>query len=131
MLQKIKKVYVVDDDEAVRKSLARSLIHLGYHVEVYSSGKIFLDNLSEHEYGCVVLDIAMPGMSGLEVQSELMKRACPIPIIFTTGHADMATSVRVIGSGSIELIEKPYPLEILLERIEKVLKQEELRRTPG
>ena len=60
-----------------------------------------------------------------------MKRACPIPIIFTTGHGDMATSVRVINNGPIELIEKPYPLETLLERIEEVLKQDGLRRMPG
>jgi len=112
-------IYLVDDDDAVRKSLIRSLTHQGYQVEAYSSGTVFLENADLNCYGCIILDVAMPNISGLEVQTELSSRGCQIPIIFITGHGDVPTSVRALRSGAIEL---------LLERVEEALGMDEQRR---
>ncbi|MBX2870195.1 MAG: response regulator [Acidiferrobacterales bacterium] len=118
-------VYVVDDDSAVRKSLARSLTHHGYLVEEYESGNDFLDNFSQVHPSCLVLDIAMPGMSGLEVQAALGERNQEIPIIFVTGHGDIPTSVHAIKSGAIEFLEKPYATDTLLDRLKEALAKDE------
>jgi len=121
-------IYLVDDDDAVRKSLIRSLTHQGYQVEAYSSGTVFLENADLNCYGCIILDVAMPNISGLEVQTELSSRGCQIPIIFITGHGDVPTSVRALRSGAIEFLEKPYAMDVLLERVEEALGMDEQRR---
>ncbi|RBP51113.1 response regulator transcription factor [Arenicella xantha] len=121
-------IFIVDDDEAVRKSLSRSLQHHGYSVESFESGGVFLEALEAEQYGCILLDIAMPGLSGFEVQSELANRSCLIPIIFMTGHGDVPTSVRAIRNGAIEFLEKPYSMDVLFERIDEALRMEALRR---
>ena len=120
-------VFVVDDDDAVRKTLARSLEFQGYTVETFDSGTKFLESDYLLNYGCIVMDIAMPGMSGLEVQSELSDRGSQIPIIFMTGHGDVPTSVQALKSGAIEFLEKPFQPDIMLERIDEALKLDEAR----
>jgi FixJ family two-component response regulator len=120
-------VFIVDDDEAVRKSLTRSLRHQDYNVESFESGNAFLDAIQADQYGCILLDIAMPGISGVEVQAELVKRDCGMPIIFMTGHGDVPTSVRAIRNGALEFLEKPYSMEVLFERIEEALELEASR----
>lgn len=121
------RVYVVDDDDAVRKTLARSLEFQGYTVDTFESGTKFLESDFLQSYGCIVLDIAMPGMSGLEVQSELSDRGSQIPIIFMTGHGDVPTSVQALKSGAIEFLEKPFQPDIMLERIDEALTLDEAR----
>ena len=120
-------VFVVDDDDAVRKTLARSIEFQGYTVETFDSGTKFLESDYLLNYGCIVMDIAMPGMSGLEVQSELSDRGSQIPIIFMTGHGDVPTSVQALKSGAIEFLEKPFQPDIMLERIDEALKLDEAR----
>ena len=120
-------VFIVDDDEAVRKSLSRSLQHQDYNVESFESGITFLEAIEADQYGCILLDIAMPGMSGIEVQAELANRNCMMPIIFMTGHGDVPTSVKAIRNGALEFLEKPYSMEVLFERIEEALELESSR----
>lgn len=120
-------VFIVDDDEAVRKSLSRSLQHQDYNVESFESGIAFLEAIEADQYGCILLDIAMPDMSGIEVQAELANRNCMMPIIFMTGHGDVPTSVKAIRNGALEFLEKPYSMEVLFERIEEALELESSR----
>jgi FixJ family two-component response regulator len=116
-----KNVYVVDDDVSVRTALTRSLEKRGYSVSTYNSGTDFLDNFSSNLPGCLVLDVRMPGMSGLDLQETVATRYPSLPIIFITGHGDIPMSVRAMKSGAFEFLEKPYPVEALQEHIEKAL----------
>lgn len=122
-------IYIVDDDSAVRTSLARSLKHHGNDVVTFDSAMDFLADLNHDSYGCIILDIAMPEMSGLEVQSKLITLKCKIPIIFMTGHGDVPTSVRALKNGAIEFLEKPFAMDFLLERINHALEAEKKRFT--
>jgi len=117
-------VFVVDDDHAVRKALTLSLKKRGWSVESYESAEAFLTSHDVDRPGCLVLDVQMPGMSGLELQDALTARHCNIPIIFVTGHGDIPMSVRAIKRGAIEFLEKPYRQGVLLGRIEEALAQD-------
>jgi len=121
------KIYLVDDDSEVRKTLARTLRFNDYEVEEYDSGNAFLDSAEMDGYGCIILDVAMPGMSGLEVQTELASRGCLKPVVFMTGHGDVPTSVRALKNGAIEFLEKPFPVNLMLERVVEALAIEEQR----
>ena len=101
-------IHVVDDDEALRDSLRWLLESAGYSVATYASAECFLANYDPARAGCLVLDIRMPGMSGLELQDELERRGHTIPIIFVTGHGDVPTAVRAVKKGALEFIEKPF-----------------------
>lgn len=111
------KLFLVDDDDDVRKTLARALQHNDYVVEAFNSGPAFLETVALQSYGCIILDVAMPEMSGLEVQAELSARGCMMPIIFMTGHGDVPTSVHALKNGAIEFLEKPFSVDLLLERV--------------
>lgn len=117
-------VFVVDDDHAVRKALTLSLKKRGWPVECYESAEAFLSSHHVDRPGCLVLDVEMPGMSGLELQDALTANHCNMPIIFVTGHGDIPMSVRAIKGGAIEFLEKPYRPEVLLGRIEEALAQD-------
>lgn len=116
-------VFLVDDDPAVRRALTASLEERQMSVESYSSGEAFLKAYSADRPGCLVLDIKMPGMSGLELQEALVAKHCKIPIIFITGHGDVPKAVEAFKAGAIDFLEKPYRQEVLLERIEEALGQ--------
>jgi len=121
-MESIKKnVYVVDDDEAVRLALTRSLHQRGYNVETFESAQGFLDSYQEMSRGCLILDVRMPEISGLELQETLNERNISLPVIFITGHGDIPMSVRAIKQGAVDFLEKPYPVELLVERIEAAL----------
>ena len=113
-----KSVYIVDDDEAVRKALTRSLEQRGYTARTYASAEQFLDSYRHTSPGCLLLDVRMPGLNGLELQEILTERKIPLPIIFVTGHGDIPMSVRAMKGGAIDFLEKPYPVEMLIERVE-------------
>lgn len=117
-------VFVVDDDHAVRKAVTLSLKKRGWSVESFESAEAFLSAYDVDRPGCLVLDVQMPGMSGLELQEALATKDCRIPIIFVTGHGDIPMSVRAIRGGAIEFLEKPYRPEVLLGRIEEALAQD-------
>lgn len=110
-------VYIVDDDADVRKALTRSLSRQGYEVVAYPSAESFLTESMPGQAGCLVLDVRMPGMNGLELQRKLLADHVNLPIIFITGHGDIPMSVRAIKDGAFEFLEKPYQVEDLLQKI--------------
>lgn len=123
-------VYVVEDDEAVRDSLELLLKSDSKAVKTYPSATDFLGDYSEEMAGCIVLDIRMPGMDGMELQKKLNARHSLLPIIFVTGHGDVPLAVDAMKEGAVDFIQKPYREEALLEKIESALKQDlEQRKT--
>jgi len=123
-------VYVVEDDEAVRDSLELLLKSDGKPVKTYESANAFLKDYSDKMAGCIVLDIRMPGMDGMELQKKLNEKHSILPIIFVTGHGDVPMAVDAMKEGAVDFIQKPYREEALLEKIEAALEQDlEQRKT--
>lgn len=118
-------VFVVDDDAAVRDSLRMLLKSVGLPVEVFESGQEFLDAERDDRPGCLVLDIRMPGMSGLELQGKLNERHSILPIIFITGHGDVQMAVRAVQSGAFDFVEKPFSDNALVDRVVEALGRSE------
>jgi two-component system response regulator FixJ len=118
-------VFIVDDDEAMRDALSQLLETVGLQVETYAGGSIFLSAYGKDRPGCLLLDMAMPGMTGLEVQAELKARGLMIPIIFLTGHGDIPLAVRALQAGAVDFLEKPILGDTLLERVQRALKLDE------
>ena len=116
-------VHVVDDDPAIRNALTASLEVRGLSVENYESAEAFLNSYEHDDIGCLVLDIRMPGINGLELQKILAKKNHTIPIIFVTGHGDVPMSVQALKNGAVDFLEKPYRQEVLQELIEQALTQ--------
>lgn len=112
-------VYIVDDDENVRNSLAQLFEAVGYNFEIFSSSQDFLDSYDSTKPGCLVLDIRMPGMSGLGLQEKLAKYRDTLPIIFITGHGDVTTAIEAFKGGATDFIEKPFNDQKLLDSIDK------------
>jgi len=110
-------VYVVDDDEAMRDSLRWLLESAGYRVASYSSAERFLAAFRPGQAACLVLDVRMRGLTGLELQQELNRRGTPLPVIFITGHGDVPMAVDALKSGAFHFLEKPFEGEKLLELI--------------
>ncbi|SNB56823.1 two component transcriptional regulator, LuxR family [Marinobacter sp. es.042] len=121
-------VYVVEDDEAVRDSLELLLKSDGKPVKTYESATAFLKDYSDKMAGCIVLDIRMPGMDGMELQKKLNEKHSILPIIFVTGHGDVPMAVDAMKEGAVDFIQKPYREEALLEKIEAALKQDQEQR---
>lgn len=125
-------VFIVDDDAAIRDALSQLLETAGVGVECHADGSAFLAGLTEDRPGCVLLDIAMPGMSGLEVQAALKARGLAAPVIFLTGHGDIPLAVRAVQAGAVDFLEKPVQGGMLLERVRRALAlDEEWRQTHG
>jgi len=123
-------VYVVEDDEAVRDSLELLLKSDSKTVKTYENAAVFLKDYSEDMAGCIVLDIRMPGMDGMELQKKLNSKHSILPIIFVTGHGDVPMAVDAMKEGAVDFIQKPYREEALLEKIEAALEQDlEQRKT--
>ncbi|KPK77180.1 MAG: hypothetical protein AMJ79_04100 [Phycisphaerae bacterium SM23_30] len=114
-------VYVVDNDQAVRDGLRISIRSVGLNVETFASAQEFLDAFDPAQPGCLVLDVRMPGMSGLELQEFLYKSKINIPIIMISGHGDVPMAVQTVKMGAIDFIEKPFRDQVLLERIQKAI----------
>ncbi len=115
-------IYVVDDDPAVRDSVAFLVSSLGYAHDTCTSAQEFLARLDDDRPACVVLDVRLPGMSGLELQGELIRRGSPVGIIFVSGHGDIPKAVRAIRLGALDFLEKPFDDQLLLDRIGEALK---------
>lgn len=118
-------VFIVDDDDAMRDALIQLLETVGLQVEPYAGGPAFLAAYGKDRPGCLLLDMAMPGMTGLEVQAELKARSLMIPIIFLTGHGDIPLAVRALQAGAVDFLEKPILGDTLLERVQRALKLDE------
>ena len=116
-----KLVHIVDDDDRVRRSVAFMLKHAGYRVESHVSGVEFLKSVKLVERGCVLLDVCMPQIDGLQVQQEMAVRGIDMPVVILTGHGDITAAVKAMRAGAVNFIEKPYEKEDLLHAIEEAL----------
>jgi two-component system response regulator FixJ len=114
-----KLVHLVDDDDSVRRSVGFMLKTSGYLVKSYGSGTELVKVARKLEPGCILLDIRMPGMDGLEVQQELLGMGVRLPVIIMTGHGDIPLSVRAMKAGAIDFIEKPFEKAVLLSAVEE------------
>ena len=120
-------VFVVDDDASVRKALERSIRTAGLNVKIFTSAREFLEQGAPEGVGCLVLDIRMPGLSGLELQAELNSRNIRLPIIFITGHGDIPMSVQAMKGGAVDFLPKPFKSSDLLRGIQQALEQDDHR----
>jgi two-component system response regulator FixJ len=121
-------VYLVDDDPAVRDSLSLLLRSVGLGSAVFPSALAFLEAYDPDRHACLVADIRMPGLSGLELQQRLNERGAKIPIIFITGHGDVPMAVNAMKSGAMDFIQKPFRDQELLDRINTALQQDREQR---
>jgi len=112
-------VHVVDDDASVRRSVAFMLKTSGHQVQTYESGADLLKSSSRLEQGCILLDIRMPGMDGLEVQQALQQRGVGLPVIIMTGHGDVALAVKAMKAGAVDFIEKPFEKVALISSLDE------------
>jgi FixJ family two-component response regulator len=119
-------VYVVDDDEGIRKSLESLIRSVGLNVQTFESAQDFLAAKRQTVPGCLVLDVRLPGLSGLDLQSELARAEIQTPIIFITGHGDIPMSVRAMKAGAVEFLTKPFREEDLLDAIRQAIKRDQV-----
>lgn len=117
-------VYVVDDGPAMRESLGWLLQSVGHRAEMYSSARDFLENFDPERPGCIVLDVRMPQMTGLDLQNELAERGVEIPIVFITAYGEVSLAVRACKAGAVDFIEKPFSDHTLLEAIKQALEKD-------
>ncbi len=115
-------VFIVDDDAAVRDSLELLLDSVGLAVESFASAHLFLEGYDPIRPGCLLLDIRMPNMDGMELQKILNERKITVPVIFITGHGEVSLSVKALKAGAMDFVEKPFDNEILLKRIQDALR---------
>ncbi len=118
-------IYVVDDDEAVRDSLQWLLEGNNYLVRGFDSAEVFLARYDPREVACLLVDIRMDGMSGLELQDRLLERKSPLPIVFITGHGDVPMAVSTMKKGALDFIQKPFDEKALLGLVERMLENAE------
>ena len=120
-------VFIVDDDQAVRDGLAMLLEAAGLTVQCYDSAEAFLQEHDPRQWGCLVLDVRMPGLSGPQLQQELARRGWLLPVIFLTAHGDIPTSVRTVKAGAVDFLTKPVAGADLLERVRGALRSQQAR----
>ncbi len=121
-------VFVVDDDPSMRRALESLLRSVGHDVRLFSSAPEFMQAAREDAPGCLVLDVRLPGMSGLAFQQELTKAGVALPIIFISGHADVPMTVRAMKAGAAEFLTKPFDDQVLLDAIHAALERDRARR---
>ena len=121
-------VFIVDDDESLRESLSSLLRSVGLQVQVFGSPLEFLNSNRPDVAGCLVLDVRLPGLSGLDFQNELAKANVQIPIIFITGHGDIPMSVRAMKAGAVEFLTKPIREQDLVDAVQVALQRDRIRR---
>jgi FixJ family two-component response regulator len=122
--RRAKMVAVVEDDESYRVALQRLLKSAGLSVLAFASAEDFLDSGQQHETACLIADIRMPGMSGLDLQARLNTEQCPIPIIFITAHGDEQMRLQAMRGGAVKFLGKPFDCAILLESVRVALGNE-------
>ncbi len=121
-------VFVVDDDAAIRFAMQALMDSVNLDHEIFASADEFLEKVNDQRPGCLVLDIRMPGLGGLELQEELIRRENTLPIIFITGHGDVPMAVEAMQKGAVDFIQKPFRDQELLDRIREALATDEERR---
>ena len=121
-------VFIVDDDDAVRGSLRLLLKSIGLTATALPSAQEFLGSYNPSQPGCIVLDVRMPGMSGLELQQQLNMRGAVIPVIFITGHGDIPMAVEAMQQGAFDFLQKPFRDQDLIDRIQRALAKDKTSR---
>ncbi|RMQ48121.1 LuxR response regulator receiver [Pseudomonas cichorii] len=121
-------IYVIDDDQSVRSALEDLLASVGLRSMLFGSTQQFLDTPRPDAPGCLILDVRMPGMSGLDFQGEMVRRGIGLPVIFITGHGDIPMSVRAMKAGALEFLTKPFREQDLLDAIQQGLVRDRARR---
>ncbi|MCW8945703.1 MAG: response regulator transcription factor [Sedimenticola sp.] len=121
-------VFIVDDDQEVREALQLLMESVGLNVELFSSATLFLEQFDETRPGCIVLDVRMPGISGLDLQMQLAEKPLCPPIIIITGHGDVPMAVRAVQAGAVDFIEKPFNDQALLDSVHRALEQDAQQR---
>lgn len=116
-----KLVAIVDDDDSVRDALGGLLKAVGFPARAFASAEEFLKSGQQHQTSCLIADIRMPGMSGLELQAQLNAERCRIPIIFITAHGDTKMRIQALRAGAVEFLSKPFDDEVLLESVRAAL----------
>ena len=129
MQQSAPTVFVVDDDEGVRNSLRFLLKSVGLATRALASANEFLETYKPNQPGCLILDVRMPGMSGLELQQQLNVRGAVIPVIFITGHGDIPMAVEAMQQGAFDFLQKPFRDQDLIDRIQRALERDSRSRT--
>lgn len=124
----LRLIHLVDDDEAIRHSASFMLRHAGFRVKTYMDGVAFLEQVAQADPGCILLDVQMPGMDGLEVQEALNARGVAMPVIVLTGHGDVAVAVRAMKAGAVDFVEKPYAKQTLVDALTRAFERLEMRR---
>ena len=119
------KVYVIDDDEAMRDSLNFLLASTGFDVVLFESAQIFLDALPDLAFGCVLSDVRMPGIDGIELLKRMKARNSPLPIVIMTGHGDIPLAVEAMKLGAVDFLEKPFDDDRLVAMIETAIRRAE------
>jgi FixJ family two-component response regulator len=122
-------VYIVDDDQAIRHAMELLMRSVGLDYEIFHSGDDFLETYSSDRAGCLVLDIRMPGLGGLELQEKLNELGSTLPVIFITGHGDVPMAVEAMQKGAVDFIQKPFRDQELLDRVGEALKTDQERRS--
>jgi FixJ family two-component response regulator len=117
-------IYIVDDDDGMRRALALLMSTVGYHAVAFARPTEFLQKLNPSQHGCLVLDVRMPEMSGLEVQQHLNRAGSLLPVILITGHGDIPMAVQAMKDGAFDFLQKPFRDQELLDRINAALKQD-------
>lgn len=117
-------VFVVDDEEAVRDSIALLLRSVGIPSRTFGDAREFLDSYQPGQRGCLVLDIRMPRLGGMELQQELNRRGWAVPVIFVTGHGDVPMAVEAMRAGAVDFLQKPFKDDELIRRVQKALEQD-------
>ena len=120
-------IFIVDDDPAVRSALSELMESVGYRVEDHADVNSFLDSYTARRPGCLLLDVRMPGRSGLDLHEELIRRRIELPTIIITGHGDISTAVRAMKNGVLDFIEKPFHAQAVLDCVASAFAMETQR----
>ena len=121
-------VFIIDDDPQVRASIAGLLKSVGLRSEIFGTAQEFLDSTRPDGHSCLVLDVRLPGMNGLDVQRALAEKGVPIPIVFITGHGDIPMTVRAMKAGAVDFLAKPFRDQDLLDAVAAAIQRDEKRR---
>jgi len=121
-------VFIVDDDDEVRDAIRLLMVSVGLNAETFESAQAYLDQFDPQRAGCLILDIRMKGMSGLDLQDRLAGEPLHPPIIIITGHGDVPMAVRAVKAGAVDFIEKPFNDQLLLDAVHRAIEQDDERR---
>jgi len=121
-------IFIVDDDEQVRNALSLLMESVGLHVEKFSTAQAYLDTFDSSKAGCLILDVRMPGMSGLDLQARLTAEKIHPPIIIITGHGDVPMAVKAVSAGAIDFIEKPFNNQSMLDSVHRAIELDAVHR---